>query len=331
MFAVLRLPWFSNSKFKIPPAMSLQSEWRGLVVPTVNKTGGKNSKFERLRAIVHCSLYIFHMFIRVSSSIVHCTLSIVHCFSPRRAIALFLSILMISPGAFAQGSNTPKNNKTTETASAETSAENNEYPPLLIGPGDHLTIMVLGYEHNVSANTDFSSGGKSGSNSNLPSEYMVDSDGRILFPFVGVIKLSGLSPIEAGNLLMKKLTPYMKYPQVTVLITQTNTYCIAVLGDVFKPGQYMILGKPNLVSMMALAGGPMPEADLGGVLITRGTEKIKADLGKLLNDKNYHGTGPTVYPGDIIYVPKNGWPSMGDWAIVASILASAAVITIELK
>lgn len=204
-----------------------------------------------------------------------------------------------------------------------------KYPPLLIGPGDLLTINVVGYEHQISGAGLSPSGGGSGQASNqnsaLPTDYMVDTDGCILFPFVGMVKLSGLAPNKAGTFLMKKLRPYMKFPQVTVLITQTNTYNISVLGDVVRPGQYMIRGQPNLVNMVALANGPMPDADLGGVLITHGSKKIKADLGRLLNDKNYHQDGPLVYPGDIIYVPKNPWPTLGELAIVVTVLYTATI------
>lgn len=220
-----------------------------------------------------------------------------------------------------------------KTAEAKASPATGNYPPLLIGPGDLLTINVVGYEHNTSSASDFTERGQSTANPNasLPTQYMVDTEGRIRFPFIGVVNLSGLTPIEAGAMLMEKLRPDMKFPQVIVLITQTNTYNISVLGDVARPGQYMIRGQPNLVSMVALAGGPDPDADLGGVLITHGTEKIKANLGRLLNDKNYHGAGPTVYPGDFIFVPKSAWPSLGEWAIVASILASGAILATQIK
>ncbi len=39
---------------------------------------------------------------------------------------------------------------------------------------------------------------------------------------------------------------------------------------------------------------------------------------------------PYLYPGDVLTVSKSGLPSLGEIAIVASILASAAVITVEL-
>jgi hypothetical protein len=40
---------------------------------------------------------------------------------------------------------------------------------------------------------------------------------------------------------------------------------------------------------------------------------------------------PYLYPGDTLMVAKSPWPSWGEIAIVASILASAAVVTVELN
>jgi UDP-N-acetylmuramyl pentapeptide phosphotransferase/UDP-N-acetylglucosamine-1-phosphate transferase len=40
---------------------------------------------------------------------------------------------------------------------------------------------------------------------------------------------------------------------------------------------------------------------------------------------------PLLYPGDVIMVPKSGMPSMGSIAIVASVLASAAILVVNLQ
>jgi len=256
----------------------------------------------------------------------------------QRLLAVFLSALLVMAPISAQAASSKSTTETSKsktkssgkrlpkkTSGKQTAAESIEdYPPLLIGPGDLLSINVLGYEHRISQESGVLAGGSS-ANANLPTDYLVSSDGRILFPYVGAVTLTGLSPIDAGLFLMKKLSPYMKYPQVTVLITQTNTYNVSVMGNVMKPAQYMIRGKPTLVSMVAQAGGPAPGSRLGGVILTHGNDKLKVDLGELLKDRSCHKEGPLVYPGDIIYVPKSSWPTIGEMAIVASILYSATI------
>ncbi len=200
---------------------------------------------------------------------------------------------------------------------------NLDYPPLLIGPGDMLTITVVGYQNH---------GGMSGATAftnnsvDLPTEYLVDSNGDILFPFIGKVSLLGISQIDASNKIMKKLSQFLKFPQVTVLIKSTNSYNISVLGQVAHPGEYLIRGQATFLSSISEAGGPVENADLGGTILIHKGKKTKLDLGKYLLDKNFNGVDPYVYPGDIIMVPKSGWPSVAEWAVIAGILSSAVIV-----
>ncbi len=205
-------------------------------------------------------------------------------------------------------------------------AETKDYPPLEIGVGDLLTIMVVGYQHStgrISAPSAFSN---NDNNIDLPTDYLVDTNGEILFPFVGNVQVAGKTQISASKMLMTKLSKYLKFPQVTILIRQSNSYNVSVLGQVAHPGQYLIRGRPTLLSVLSEAGGPLENADLGGTILVRDGQKSGIDIGKFLLDKGLREKDPVVYPGDILMVPKSGWPSPGEWAIIASILASGVVI-----
>lgn len=185
----------------------------------------------------------------------------------------------------------------------------NGYPPLLIGPGDLLAILVYGEEE-------------------LPIEYQVDSDGIITYPYVGTIHLGGLSPAEASEKVARLLG---KERKVTVLIKESNTYWVSILGHVGKPGKYQIHGKPTLLSALAEAGGPIPGAKLNSaVLIHRGV-KTKVNLDKYLKGEGPTGQEPLLFPSDVLVVPKSGTPSIGEMAIVASILASVAVVAVQMN
>jgi polysaccharide export outer membrane protein len=196
------------------------------------------------------------------------------------------------------------------------------YPSLVIGPGDQLSITVVGYEHHSESNGQ----GFSNNDVDLPTDYMVDSDGGILFPFVGQVKLSGCSQVEAGILLMKKLSDYLKYPQVTVLIKSSNSYNVSVLGQVAHPGIFLIRGQATFLSSISEAGGPVEDADLGGTMLIHRGKKTKLDLGQYLLSGHSNDQDPYVYPGDIIMVPKSGWPNIGEWAIIASIISSGVIV-----
>ncbi len=197
-------------------------------------------------------------------------------------------------------------------------ADLNAYPPVLIGPGDLLVISVYG-ENTRSL---------SGNDNQLPTDYQVDSNGVITFPFLGNVVVSGMTPAEASAKLAKLLA---KPRKVTVLIKESNTYWVSVLGNVGKPGKYQIRGKPTLLSALAEAGGPLPGSDMGGAILLHHSVKSKVDLDKFLKDTGrLEQPEPYMYAGDVLMVQKSGWPSIGEMAIAASILASLAVVTVQL-
>lgn len=183
------------------------------------------------------------------------------------------------------------------------------YPPVLIGPGDILTIIVYGEQA-------------------LPVDYQVDSDGIITYPYIGNVFLGGFTPSEASAKLAKLL---IKPRKVTVLIKESNTYWVSILGNVVKPGKYQIHGRPTLLSALAEAGGPLPNSDLGGTILIHRGNKLKLDLNNYFQGEGKMVTEPYLYPGDVLAVAKSGAPTLGEIAIVTSILASAAVITVELS
>lgn len=66
--------------------------------------------------------------------------------------------------------------------------------------------------------------------------YLVDNNGCIDFPVLGMIKVMGLTNRECEALLRQKLQPYLKeVPNVTV---RTSNYKFSVLGEVNSPGTY---------------------------------------------------------------------------------------------
>ena len=147
-------------------------------------------------------------------------------------------------------------------------------------------------------------------------------------PFLGRVNLAGLTAVQAGEKIAVMLS---KPRKVTVLIKESNTYWVSVLGNVGKPGRYQIQGKPTLLSALAEAGGPLPDTDFGGTILIHDNYKSKLDLNRYLQGEGKMDPEPYLYPGDTIMVKQSPWPSWGEIAIVASILASAAIVTVELS
>ncbi len=251
-------------------------------------------------------------------------------------LALCLTLSPLTPAFSASHS------KKTRTPAASAPAEAIEgtpapdktvstYPSLLIGPGDELEVYVV----NFSSGNGYSSSmtGEGAGKSQLPTDYMVDSDGMVLFPFLGKIQLKGLTQINAAELLRLKLRDFINNPQVTVQVRSSNYYNVSVLGDVTHPGKFLIRGEPSIFSLLADAGGTMPDANLGGAIIIHGDtyKKDGIDLNHYLTDKGSHDKPPILYPGDILMVPKSEGLTSSDWAIIASIVASGAIIATQIK
>lgn len=192
-------------------------------------------------------------------------------------------------------------------AASAAKKDSRKYPAYLIGPGDLLSITVFG-------------------EAELPRQFLVDSDGTIAFPFVGDVKLEGYTQGQASAALEKLLSPFLRAPQVTVLIEETNSYTISVLGEVGKPGRFRIRGIPTLLHILAEAGGPLQNADLAHALLIREERKSVLNLNHIMRNLNSQELQPILYPGDTILIPRSRWPSLGEWGIIVSILASTAVL-----
>lgn len=110
-------------------------------------------------------------------------------------------------------------------------------------PKDELTIIVSTTDPEASAPFyrkigQSKEGGTSSTNIGKTSlvAYLVDNNGYIDFPVLGMIKVMGLTTRECEALLREKLQPYLKeVPNVTV---RTSNYKFSVLGEVGSPGTY---------------------------------------------------------------------------------------------
>lgn len=82
--------------------------------------------------------------------------------------------------------------------------------------------------------------------------YRINSNGEINFPFVGPVKLVGLTSIEAENELQRKLREIQSDVQVNVRLID---FKVTVLGDVARPGVYTIpTGKISIPEVLGLSG-----------------------------------------------------------------------------
>jgi len=169
----------------------------------------------------------------------------------------------------------------------------------LIGPGDTITIKVLGEK-------DFE-----------VDSVTVDEDGKIEVPFSKTpIPVQCRTEKELRADVTKLLSVYLKNPQATVYVKERNSRPPAtVYGEIRQPQKVVLTRKATLKDLLAFSGGVTEKAS-GMIQITR-TQPLLCgestdDDWKTFNNngaKMYSlgsltETNPTIYPGDIIDVLK---------------------------
>lgn len=137
-------------------------------------------------------------------------------------------------------------------------------------------------------------------------QYLVNNDGTIDFPVLGVLTVGGLTKGEAENLICEKLGEYLKEtPIVTVRMTN---YKISVLGEVTKPGMFTISNeKVNIFEALALAGDLTIYGMRDNIKLIREDASGKREIVTLNLNKADILTSPYYYlqQNDILYVTPN--------------------------
>jgi protein involved in polysaccharide export with SLBB domain len=148
--------------------------------------------------------------------------------------------------------------------------------PAKLQPGDKVRINVFGEDK-------------------LSGEYQIDQSGQISLPLAGTIEAQGLTQTELEQALAKKFrSEYLRNPKVTVTVATLQPYY--VMGEVEKPGEFAYRSGLNVLTALAIAGGPTYRASRSTVQIQRRGETS-------MRDYPISASVP-ILPGDVIKVPE---------------------------
>jgi polysaccharide export outer membrane protein len=85
----------------------------------------------------------------------------------------------------------------------------------------------------------------------------VSADGTFLMPYLKRLKAEGKTTDGLAKEIADGLRgKYLKDPNVMIFVKQFNSRAFFILGAVKKPGVYQIEGKPSLIKLLTIAGGP---------------------------------------------------------------------------
>jgi polysaccharide export outer membrane protein len=146
-------------------------------------------------------------------------------------------------------------------------------------------------------------------NPDLTTEARVSERGTIMFPLIGEISVTGLTPTQVSRQIAGKLRAgrFVVDPEVTVSIAQVNSRQVAVLGNVQKPGRYPLdATTAKVTDLIALAGGIAPTgSDQITVMTTRNgkTERREIDLAAMIRSGDLT-QNLDLQAGDTLYVGR---------------------------
>lgn len=142
---------------------------------------------------------------------------------------------------------------------------------------------------------------------NLQAEVMVSPDGTFSFPMVGTVPAAGKTIAELQIVLREKLEEFIPGPEVVVSLLTVEGNMIFVIGEVTKPGPYIMTKDLDVMQALSLAGGLTPFAAKNDVHILRKDaeghrESIKFPYADVEDGESLETNIP-LQSGDTVIVP----------------------------
>ena len=157
----------------------------------------------------------------------------------------------------------------------------------VIGPGDTLQVQLLGNNRGRYA-------------------LVVGRDGRINFPELGPIPVSGQRFEELRENLESRVREQLIGTQVTVTMGELRSIRVFVLGDAEVPGSYTVSGLSTITNALFVSGGVKKIGSLRNIQLKRAGRTVATlDLYDLLLRGDTSGDA-RLLPGDVIFIPAIG-------------------------
>jgi polysaccharide export outer membrane protein len=163
-------------------------------------------------------------------------------------------------------------------------------PRATLGAGDSIRVTVF-------------------QNPDLTLDARLSERGTIAYPLLGEIALAGRTPLEAGAYIAGELRgrDFLREPQVSVALLQVRSRQVSVLGEVARPGRYVLEESGmRLTDLLALAGGIAPGG--GDEVVVTGardgeTRSLRLDVPAMMKRGDL-SADPELRAGDTVYVPR---------------------------
>lgn len=164
-------------------------------------------------------------------------------------------------------------------------------PDYVLGPGDSVRVQLFG-------------------NVNGIYEFEVTRDGILNLPEIGPVTVAGIPFSEFRKDLNQRVAEMLIGTQVSVTMGPLRTIRVFVLGDVQRPGSYVVSGLSTISSALYRSGGISEVGSLRRIQLKRNGQRVTTlDLYDLLLEGDT-SNDRRLQPGDVIFVPPIG-PTVG--------------------
>lgn len=198
-----------------------------------------------------------------------------------RVVLACLALLFAAPAAVAQTA------PVAETASSMVYSE--QSPAYQFFPGDEVEITIF-------------------SAPELSRNATIGPDGRLAMPLIGAVRAADLTADELRDLLVAAYASHLRMPELTVTPRSYASRQVFVGGEVARPGIYDMPANMDAFQAIALAGGFLPSAQRGDVLVmsraTGNSTVTQIDLSMRAVRHGLPGAQP-LQRYDVVYVPRS--------------------------
>jgi polysaccharide export outer membrane protein len=140
----------------------------------------------------------------------------------------------------------------------------------------------------------------------LTRQVVVLPDGKIGFPLIGQVTAAGKTVAELTKEIEQKLGRFVPGVELSVVVQQTGSMTIYVIGKVNTPGRFTLVADVNVLQALAMAGGLNPFAKRGEIKIFReasgGTKVFYFDYDTVADGQDPR-QNMRLKKGDVIVVP----------------------------
>ncbi len=157
----------------------------------------------------------------------------------------------------------------------------------ILGPGDSVRVQLFG-------------------NVNGIYDHEVTRDGILNLPEIGPVNVAGIRFSEFRKDLEERVKQMLIGTQVSVTMGPLRTIRVFVLGDVNRPGSYVVSGLATVSAALYQSGGVSDVGTLRNIQLKRAGKVVsRFDVYSLLIRGDTSGD-VRLQPGDVVFVPPVG-------------------------